>query len=795
MYAKLIRNNITGDKTVTLTTMFFITAAAMFLSLSAMLGGSLYGAVGRLMEEAETPHFMQMHSGALDMGQLEEFARDHGNVSDFQVLGFLGVDGSQIILGRNSLSGSMQDNGFSTQSSRFDFLLDLDNRPVHPGPGELYVPVCYYRDRTAAVGDEATVNGVPFTVAGFVRDSQMNSALASSKRFVVSQEDYRRLESVGTTEYLIEFRLKDMAGLGAFEAAYSAAGLPANGPAVTWPLFRMLSAVSDGIMAAVIMMTGVLVVLIALLCVRFTLLAKMEDDYREIGVMKGIGMRCSDIRMIYRSVYAVMAGAGSLAGFILAALLQMPLRESIRLNLGDSGNRLPALLAGMAGAAAVFLTVLIYVNYSLQCVRRLSAAQAIRFAGEAGAMAETGSGSGSKWLRLSQNRLLPTNLFLAVKDVSERRKLYITMLMVSALASFIMIVPQNLYHTISGSEFITYLGVGNCDIRLDIRPSGETYEDAAGKDRTAGTDIAADHKTAAVVSYIADSPDITNYAVFTTKMFQARMENGATENIKVELGDHTVFPLRYVEGRMPVAENEIALSVMNAEDLEKGVGEEIRLRMGDVEKRLTVCGIYSDITNGGKTAKAVFEDHTTGVMWTVVCAKLADTGRISGVIDEMAEHFPFAKVSGTDAYMAQTFGQTVEAVHTASVAAVLAAAAVVLAVTLLFMKMLVAKDRYSIAVMRAVGFQSSDIRCQYAWRAVLVMVLGITVGTILAGTVGESLSGAAIASIGAGTFQFQVNPLATYVVSPLVLLASTLLATVWGTRRAGDLSVYESLKE
>ena len=64
-----------------------------------------------------------------------------------------------------------------------------------------------------------------------------------------------------------------------------------------------------------------------------------------------------------------------------------------------------------------------------------------------------------------------------VKDVSERRKLYITMLMVSALASFIMIVPQNLYHTISGSEFITYLGVGNCDIRLDIRPSGETYED------------------------------------------------------------------------------------------------------------------------------------------------------------------------------------------------------------------------------------------------------------------------------------------------------------------------------
>lgn len=108
---------------------------------------------------------------------------------------------------------------------------------------------------------------------------------------------------MGAAEYLIEFRLKDMKGLGEFEAAYSAAGLPAYGPALTWPLFQMISAVSDGIMIAVTMLIGVLVVLIALLCVRFTLLARIEDDYREIGVMKCIGMRCSHIRMIYLPVF------------------------------------------------------------------------------------------------------------------------------------------------------------------------------------------------------------------------------------------------------------------------------------------------------------------------------------------------------------------------------------------------------------------------------------------------------------------------------------------------------------
>ena len=38
--------------------------------------------------------------------------------------------------------------------------------------------------------------------------------------------------------------------LGAFETAYTAAGLEANGPTITYPLFRMLNGFSDGLMIA-----------------------------------------------------------------------------------------------------------------------------------------------------------------------------------------------------------------------------------------------------------------------------------------------------------------------------------------------------------------------------------------------------------------------------------------------------------------------------------------------------------------------------------------------------------------
>ncbi|MFR4753189.1 MAG: hypothetical protein ACLT90_14985 [Enterococcus raffinosus] len=61
----------------------------------------------------------------------------------------------------------------------------------------------------AKKGDSVEVNGHKLKVAGFIRDSQMNASLSSSKRFIVNQKDYQALEKHGSVEYLIEYRVKD----------------------------------------------------------------------------------------------------------------------------------------------------------------------------------------------------------------------------------------------------------------------------------------------------------------------------------------------------------------------------------------------------------------------------------------------------------------------------------------------------------------------------------------------------------------------------------------------------------
>lgn len=772
MFFRTIRNDLLRNKAITLTTVIFIAAAAMLVSLAAILVVNLSGAINTLMDRAQTPHFMQMHAGELDPIRLQAFADGNQNVVALQTVEFLNIDGARIIIDEHSLATSVQDNGLTIQSEKFDFLLDLDGNVIQASNGEIYVPIAYLQDGTASLGDPLEIFGEQFTVAGFLRDSQMNSLLASSKRFLVSERDYDQLAPFGSVEYLIEFRLKDPSAIGAFAAAYTSAGLEANGPTITYALFKMMNGLSDGLMIAVILLISAMVVAIAFLCIRFTLLAKIEEDYLSIGVMKAIGLRVSDIKRLYLAKYAAIAALGSTLGFALSFIVRGMLLENIRLYMGESENTSVALLLAILSVLLVFLAIIAYVSGVLKRFRKISPAQAIRFG------VSHDQSAGIRRFTLSKIKLLGINAFLGIRDVLSRKKIYATMLVVLVISAFIITVPQNLHSTISSDGFITYMGIGNSDLRFDIQQTANIEQ-----------------KAAEIVQALDEDPSVSRVGVLTTKAFRLRLEDGTEEQVKIELGDHALFPLTYAQGAAPAAEDEIALSVMKAEDLGKTVGDLITLIIAGQERLLTVSGIYSDVTNGGKTAKAVFTDPSADIMWSVISVELMDRSLTEAKILEYADRFDFAKVSGIDEYVAQTYGSTINAIGKASSAAIGIALTITVLVTLLFIRMLVAKDRYSIAVMKALGYRNSDIKTQYLARAVSILLLGVTLGTLLANTLGEALAGAVISTFGAASFEFVVNPFLAYLLFPLLMACAVLSATTFGTFDVGLIKIAENIKE
>lgn len=156
----------------------------------------------------------------------------------------------------------------------------------------------------------------------------------------------------------------------------------------------------------------------------------------------------------------------------------------------------------------------------------------------------------------------------------------------------------------------------------------------------------------------------------------------------MEQGDHTVFPVTYGEGRPPVAENEIALSSLCAEDLGMKVGDSLILEEGANQWKYKITGIYSDITNGGKTAKAAWLPMEEPVMWSIFYVSLKESASketwIANYSSQLPEEGIHAKTVDIQTYVNTTYGQTIGQVQKAAKMTKVAALLVIFVVVILF---------------------------------------------------------------------------------------------------------------
>lgn len=737
-------------------TIFFMAASAMLLALTVLLLSSLAGAIDDLMNSAQVPDYIQMHGGDSDFGEAEaaaweadkaeiaRFAESRGEVREWQICPFLNLDNRRITLGGMSLADSTQDNGLCVQGGQFDFLLDLENRRPEVLPGQVYVPVCYRSRYDLSVGDVMALQGAgdgrdrELMIAGFLRDAQMNSMMASSKRFLVNEADYEsiRLDGraggghTGTSayareEYLIEFLLWDDADTGAFGDAYAGAGLPAGGPAIMKPLIRLMAALSDGTMILVIFLVSIVVLLISMLCIRFLLLLQLERDRKEVGLLKALGVGRLQIRRLYLTRYLLFALCGALFGLPAAFLAKAPLEKQIRELYGAaSGGWKTATLAFAAVWVAEGI-ILLAVRRTLKRTDRLTALEALF------STRESGTGTG-------QYRMIG---------------------FVAAACAFLVLVPQNLYTAMSAPAFVTYMGIGQAQIRMDIRQT----------DRTAET-------TERIAAVLGQDLRVEQYAVLRTVSCTAALDDGRIVNLAVETGDHGIFPVQFGEGRAPAKEGEIALSAMNAEELGLTVGDRLQLTSGTTKTVYSVCGIYADITNGGKTAKAYRVDGDGPVVWSVLYVSLTDAVAREAWMTEYRQLG--ADVIDLAAYVQDTYGQTLAQIHLASVVAMGTAVSVIAVVVLLFVRLIVEENRYLISLYKALGFTGAVLKRAYFVKGMLPAAAGLAAGFLIGGLCGERLCAVILRSFGADGFRFVIDPVQTYLKLPALLVLTAAIA-VW----------------
>lgn len=772
MFIRMLKNDLKRSRVITATLFLFILLAAMLVSGAVSIILTLSGSMDTLLEKSSVPHLCQLHAGAIDQSELDEFTRQHDDlIKSQQTVELLGINGAAIYIGDSdsSQADSVTENSFVKQSTAFDYLLDTNNEKLAVTDGQIAVPVYYMQKYSLQIGDKIRIidNSFEkeFTITAFLRDSIMNPSMITSKRFLISDNDWESLgQQMGEIEYMIEFQVYDVDRLQELETLYQDSALPQKGTAMTYSLAKVINALSDGIAASVIILIALMLLLIAGLCLRFTILTTIEEDYREIGVMKAVGISGKDIRKLYMVKYTALSAAACFCGYVLAMAAGNLFTANITLYMGAADKTIWNFILPIAGSALVFLGIVLFCRMVLRRFRRISALEALRTGVMSGNYRPSGKNT------LSQSPVKDVNIFLGIKEVLGHFPVYGLLCFVFVLSAFLMIIPLNFLNTLQSPSFVTYMGAGKCDLRVDLQQTKDIvarYEDTE--------------------AYLQKDPDVAKYSVLFTNSFKVQNDEGEYDNMKVEVGDFSIFPLEYTDGHAPQKENELALSSMNAEEYHKKPGDTMTFLVGGRERQMTVCGIYQDVTNGGKTAKAVIPFDMAQVIWFTANIDLNPGVSLEDKQYEYSRMFQPAKVTDVSEYVNQTLGGIISQLRLVVKCAFLLAIAVSALITALFFKMLITKESGQIAIMKSLGFTTKHISRQYLTRALLVLVTGEILGVLAASLLGERLASLLISGI--SSMHFVVNPLSAYVLCPLSLAVTVILTIKFNKQTIKNIDV------
>lgn len=785
-YLRYAYNDLIKNKSVNIALLVILILSAFLMATGAMVMERLFGSVDQLFEEAQPPHFLQMHKGDYDRDALERFAAERSEIDTWQVEEMLEYDSAVIAWERpetgesGDLSESFIDNLFVTQNEEFDFLIDQTGAIPRPSAGEVYVPVAYQQQFELRIGDEIHVGsgeGVhELRVEGFVRDAQFASSLSSATRFVVSEEDFAALESAGggTPEIIVEYLLTDPSTAADFQSVYeSQEALPKNGPAVTYALARLLNAISDGLVAVALVFVGFLLIVISLLNARFVIRGTLQGEVREIGAMRAIGLPSKEIARLYLAKYSVMTFLACVIGGILAVIATNLLTRSVQANYAEASFGIATILVPLLALALVYALVIAICRRVLGGVKKIQVVNALVH-GSTLNDRQTARHAKRQARRVRRSGLASfrggnVNRRLALMDIRAEARHWVLVPVVFSLVAVLITLPLNLLSTFESPRFITYMGAAESDLRADLQFT-EDVDSIRGE----------------VLSAMQNDDRLTNVRAFSNVLYETEGEEGM-ETLRVEVGDYSGGTVEYLEGERPET-GQIALSVLNADKYGLETGDAMTVSREGESTVVEVSGVYQDVTSGGLTAKMQGE-VTSGAAAYVIYADTVDGADPAEVAAEYGEDFPAAAVIPMRDYVQQTFSYLTDAFRSAAVLSLVFGIGVAVLITSLFLKLRLTSERRKMGALSALGFSTRELIAQVRGKTLLSAAAGTLVGLLFAATAGESVVGflISLAGLGITDLAFIPNAPLAYVAYPLMLVAAGYLGAVLltaGLRRA-----------
>ena len=788
MFFKMLKNDLRQKKALNFVLFLFITIASMLVFVNSV---QLYEYITGNERNRDVCKMSDMLVFCDSQGWIQEDSRKtckdsfdkNSHVKDYYRREMKNIPISQIdfeMVDENSINDLLYSAHYLTVLPKDrDLLYSIDDNPISVENNTVWLPQNYNTLAGVNVGDIMKLttdmgNTYPLRVAGFYKQPY----LGSFKWYVISDADY---------EYLSGelFETTDMYGVQLDEVSHSVymdlSDKLSKLPGI-WIVMQDMQNSNDYILSFILSVFLALIslffMLIIIMTIRFTVIAALKDEEREIGMIRAIGVDSFAFRWLFAAKYIAFAFVGGAIGIAAG----YPLSRYV-LSAFSADSIFPS--AGeiiIVGIISVILIVLLIVGFSfivMHRISRISVISAIR--GE-----NIGECFGrSKTVLLHRSRIMPTPVYLAVSDIIKRFRRYVFLLIAYTPGILIILFAFNIKNSVISTDYLKYLLNYQIDFFVEFNMDQlEGYHSRMiAEDKGLWELVNEDIKKAGIPARVeADH--------YETSGITKLNKNDIVTTVYYGKGDISRLP--YCAGAMPIKKDEAALSRFAASNLGIGIGDEIEIILGSTSEngmsrestteKFKVTGLIDIIDSGTLTAilsneyepKGEQKDFQYGMAF-IIDAQGQEKEKVFNDLEKLfgeevtltgEEYVHRALLEYDQLFTMLEYGVGGLVIF------------ILILMTYLYSSIFIAEEKSEIALLKSLGFTDGSIKAAHIIRILLLALTAVILGELLLQTAGQAIVGMIMESLGITGFRFLPEWVFSVCVIPCILTAAVVL-TQW----------------
>ena len=724
MYLNILKRDLKRKKTMNIILLIFIILATMFVASSVNNILSVTSALDNYLDLANAPDYLVATMNKTFSNDIESILNSKNTIQNYSVEKLLFLSPENFIFEDENVTALSGTNMLqSDEELALNYFLSDGSILKEVKPGNLYMTQGKADSMGLKIGDKITIEleGVKkeFTFAGGIKDAVFGSSGLSMQRYIINKEDY--------SKYIKNSDVNDVYG-GNFSYIHTndiqnmlleIKEFTDNSILNMDRAYMKFCYVFDMLMAGVILVVSVILIAIAFVVLRFTITFTLTEEFREIGVMKAIGIKNFKIRGLYLVKYTMLSIIGAIIGLILSFpfgnMLTNVSSQSIIIS-----NQNPIFI-NLSCAVIVVCVILLFCFSCTNKVKKMKPIDAIR-------NGETGERFRKKsYMNLGKSKLSGVH-FLALNDIVSSPKRFSIITIAFTLCMLLLLILSVTVTTLDSGTLYPAFGLSDSDLFVSYDITEFMLEDGQEKLEKLLKDLEEELKVNKMPAKCMQEMIFPLPVVF----------DGNKANIYAGQGVGTTMDMyEYIEGTAPQNNNEIAITKISADKIKATIGDTITIKTIDGDKKYIITAFFQSMLNMGDGIKFHSNEKLNylqcqgGLAAQIKFTDNPSEEEIESRIEKIKELHPeYQSVETSKECLSKMVGvtDTLSAIKTlvAIITIVLAAL-----ITVLMERSFISKEQGEIALMKAIGISNGKIYLYHTFRFLFIGIIAVIISEIL----------------------------------------------------------------